>query len=77
MARTKCDQIKSWKIVFFWILGAGLLLAGAIIAGNTQIDFSTSIVDFGFSLMVAFVLILIAGLLWVSVAVAIKELEER
>ncbi|MCD6226367.1 MAG: hypothetical protein J7J93_01045 [Candidatus Aenigmarchaeota archaeon] len=77
MARTRCDQIKSWKVVLFWILGAGLLLAAALIAGNTQIDFSTSITNFGFSLMVAFVLILIAGLLWVSVAVAIKELEER
>ena len=77
MARTRCDQYKSWKIIVFWILGAGFLLAGAVIAGNTEIDFSTSIIDFGFALGIAFILILAAGLLWVSVAVAMKELEER
>ena len=77
MTRTRCDQYKSWKIIFFWILGAGLLLVGAMIAGNTQIDAGMSITNFSFTMTIAFILILLAGLLWVSVAVALKELEER
>lgn len=77
MARTRCDQYKSWKIILFWILGAGFLLTGVVIAGNTEIDFSTSFTNFAFALGIAFILILAAGLFWVSVAVTMKELEER
>jgi len=77
MARTKTDRYKNWKVVFFWILGSICALIASLIAGNTEMDMGTSMSGFMFSLVVSFLLFLIAGILWISVAIAIKELEEK
>ncbi len=77
MARTKSDQFKNWKVVFFWVLGSICALVASLIAGNAEMDMGTSMSGFMFSLSVSFLLFLVAGILWISVAIAIKELEEK
>jgi len=66
-----------WRIVSLWILGSICMLLGSLIAGQLQRTIGTS--DMG--LLVAFVLslmfFLIAGMLWVAVALALREVEEE
>lgn len=77
MVRKKSDRYKNWKVLVFWILGAFCALLATMIAGNTKMDIGTTSEGFILSLTVSLVLFLIAGLLWISVSVAIKDLEER
>jgi cation transporter-like permease len=66
-----------WRIVSLWILGSICMLLGSLIAGQLQRTIGTS--DTG--LLVAFVLSLMffltAGMLWVAVALALREVEEE
>ena len=77
MARKKSDQYKNWKVVLLWVLGALFILTGSLIAGHAEIELGTTEGGFLLSIAIAFMLFLLGGLLWVSVAVALKELEER
>lgn len=77
MPRTRADRYKNWKVATFWFLGAACALIASMIGGHAEIEVGTTPMGFAFSLMVAFILFLIAGILWISVAIAIKELEER
>lgn len=77
MARTKADQYKNWKVVILWVLGAVCILVGSLIAGNAEAGMGTSTESFIISLVIALMFFLLGGIFWVSVAVAMKELEER
>ena len=76
MARTRVDRYKNWKVITFWFLGSITLLLGTLIAGHVDISPGTSTLAFLFAITVALVLFIITGLLWISTAVAVKELEE-
>lgn len=74
MVRTR---YKNWKVVVFWVVGAVCITFASMITGNLGIGAGVTTAGFLFALGVAFILFLVGGLLWISVAVAIKELEER
>ncbi|MBU0953070.1 MAG: hypothetical protein KKA90_01460 [Nanoarchaeota archaeon] len=63
----------SVKLVSFWILGGILQFAGIWILGNVQPGLGVSDFTYGAMLVLAFILILLAGLAWISVAVATRH----
>jgi len=68
---------RNWRLVLFWILGAVCISIGAIIAGHIDGELGT---DYGVSvvaIMISFVLFLLGGLLWISVAIAAKTVREE
>ena len=65
-------RYRTWKVVIFWILGAIFVMLATWITSHTPLEFKpTSYL----LLFLAFFLYLIAGILWIAVAVAIKESE--
>ncbi len=67
---------KNWKMVFFWVLGAVCILLGSMIAGRLEKTLGVSDIGYTVALLVSFVLFLFGGLLWISVAVAVKMAKE-
>jgi len=65
-------RYRTWKVVVFWILGAIFAMLATWITSQTPLEFKTTSY---LPLMTAFFLFLIAGILWIAVAVAIKESE--
>jgi hypothetical protein len=63
------------KLVGGWILGALFLLAGTWIVSNLRLDIGVSELSFVLALVIAFILYLVGGLLWISVAVATRHKE--
>ncbi len=53
----------------FWILGAIFMLIGALIIGNIEYVEGTTNWSFLLSILIAFILILLAGMFWISAAV--------
>jgi len=77
MARTRAERYyKNWKVVIFWVLGAVCITIASMIASNLETGLGVTRESFLFALGLSFLLYLVGGLLWISVAVAIKELEE-
>ena len=68
---------KSWKIAAFWIVGALAIFLGSMIAGKLEVTLGTSDLGLLVAALVAFVLFLLGGLLWISVAIAVKETNEE
>ncbi len=58
------------KLIGSWILGGILITISAWILGHIDQTVGVSPVSYGLALFVAFVLILIGGLAWISVATA-------
>jgi hypothetical protein len=58
-----------------WILGAVFFFAGGIMAGNLEWIDGTTPTSFGISVVLIFVLFLIAGMLWISAAVNARQEE--
>ena len=52
-----------------WILGAVFMFIGGMIAGNIEWVEGTTPFSLGFSVLLAFVMFLVAGMLWISAAV--------
>jgi hypothetical protein len=67
--------LRSWKTVFLWIFGAVSIFIGSMIAG--RLDFSLGVNEIGFILasVISIMLFLVGGLLWISVALAVKHLK--
>lgn len=63
---------RNWKMVSFWILGALCIMLGSLIAGNAERALGSGDSAFFTALLIAFVLFLLAGILWISVAVGTK-----
>ncbi|MCD6399014.1 MAG: hypothetical protein J7L08_03770 [Candidatus Aenigmarchaeota archaeon] len=62
------------KPLLFWILGTVFILFGAMIAGQARADvLGATTSSFAISLMLSFILILIGGLMWITVAGVIRE----
>lgn len=62
--------------MLFWIAGSFAILLGAMIAGNAELQLGVSAGGFVMAILLAFVLILLGGLLWISVATAMKKIHE-
>jgi len=67
---------RNWKLVLFWAMGAVCILLGSMIAGNLERNVGVSESSFWTTLTIAFVLFLVGGILWISVATASKALLE-
>ncbi len=63
----------SAKTVTVWVLGGVFLLIGVWIIRNLQFDIGVSEFSYIMTLLISLVLFLLAGLCWVSVAVATKR----
>jgi uncharacterized membrane protein SirB2 len=62
----------NWKLVVVWMLGSLLLLSGIWIVVNVELTLGVSWVSYLFAMLVAFILFLLAGFCWISVAVATR-----
>jgi len=63
----------SAKTVAVWILGGIFLLTGVWIIRNLELNIGVSEVSYVITLLISLVLFLLAGLCWISVAVATKR----
>lgn len=68
---------RSWKIVTFWILGTFCVLFGSMIAGHLEKTIGVTELGYFLALLVSFILFLIGGLLWISVAIAVGKTREE
>jgi len=62
------------KPLFFWLTGSLLVLFGAMIAGQARPDIlGASTSSFIISIVVAFILILVGSLMWITVSGIINK----
>jgi hypothetical protein len=60
------------KLVIVWIIGGLLMLAGSWIMSNLELTVGVTSISYIIALLASVVLFLLAGLCWISVAVATK-----
>ena len=58
------------KLIISWILGGILISAAAWILGHIEQTVGVSFLSYALAFFVAFILIMIGGLAWISVATA-------
>ena len=63
----------SVKLLTVWILGSLLLLGGTWIINNLELTVGVSPFSYLLAVLVALALFLLAGLCWISVAVATRH----
>ncbi len=63
----------SLKLIVTWVIGALLLLGGSWIINNLDLGPGVSDLQYAFALLLALGLFLLAGLAWISVAVATRH----
>ncbi len=63
---------KNWKMASFWVLGTVCILFGSMIAGHLEKGLGVDDLSYFLALLIAFILILLGGLLWISVAIAVR-----
>ncbi|RLJ08146.1 MAG: hypothetical protein DRP12_01165 [Candidatus Aenigmatarchaeota archaeon] len=63
----------SAKLVGVWILGSIMLMAAVWIIQKLELTIGVSFSSYLLALAVAFILILLTGLCWISVAVATRR----
>jgi hypothetical protein len=63
----------SVKLVGVWILGGVFMLLGTWIIQNLEFNVGVSSVSYALAILISFVLFLLAGLAWISVAVATRH----
>ena len=64
--------LRHWKTVLLWISGSIAIFIGSMIAG--RLDFGLGVNEPGFllALVISLMFFLMGGLLWISVALAVK-----
>jgi uncharacterized membrane protein len=68
---------KRWRMSLFWVLGAACMLLGSMIVGHLDKTLGVTDISYSLALLTAFILILLGGFFWISVAVALKRLTEE
>jgi hypothetical protein len=63
----------SAKLVLVWILGGLFILGGIWILQNLEMNLGVGEFQYALAMIIAFVLVLLAGLCWISVAVATRQ----
>lgn len=60
------------KLVFSWALGGLFILLGVWIINNLRMTIGVSELSYTIAMLVSYIFILIGGLLWINIAVAVK-----
>lgn len=65
--------VKNWRAAILWLVGGLCILFGSMIAGN--LDRTLGVTDLGylFAFLTSLMLILFGGLMWISIAIAVKK----
>jgi hypothetical protein len=63
----------SARLVLVWILGGLFILGGIWILQNLEMNLGVGEFQYALAMIIAFVLVLLAGLCWISVAVATRQ----
>ena len=67
---------RRWKIVLLWVLGAFSLFIASWISGNLKPGLGVEVSGLLLASIIAFIFFLIAGLLWMSAAIASRKVFE-
>ena len=59
--------------ILTWLDGGFFLTLGVWIVGNLEYNVGVSALSYSFALIIAFVLFLVAGLCWITVAAAVRH----
>jgi polyferredoxin len=76
MTKGKQKKYNKWKVIVLWVFGAIFALIAFLFISQSNVISGIVNTRSVLALSIAFVLLLITGLLWISVAVAVKESEE-
>jgi len=68
---------KKWKMTFLWVLGTACILLGSMIVGHLDKTLGVTNISYTLALVTSFILILLGGFFWISVAVALKKVTEE
>ncbi len=60
------------RLVISWAIGGLFILLGVWIINNLKLTLGVSELSYVVAMIVAYILILIGGLLWINIAVAVK-----
>ncbi|MFH0837623.1 MAG: hypothetical protein V1870_05820 [Candidatus Aenigmatarchaeota archaeon] len=66
----------TWYVHGLWILGTIFAFLGAMIAGNVEWVVGTTLFSYWIAIILAFALLLVAGLCWISSAANIIREEK-
>ncbi|MEM5836404.1 MAG: hypothetical protein QXK48_02060 [Candidatus Aenigmatarchaeota archaeon] len=72
----KIYKRKRWKIALLWVLSSLFLLFGSMIAGELQVSYGTNEIALWIAFFLALIFFLLASLLWIAIAVALRQFEE-
>ncbi len=61
------------RLVVSWAIGGLFILLGVWIVNNLQLTLGVSELSYLVAMIVAYILILIGGLLWINIAVAVRN----
>lgn len=67
---------RNWKIVSLWVLGSVCILVASMIVGHLEKTLGVTDLGYALALLISFVLFLVGGLFWISVAIATKSIIE-
>ena len=68
MAREKTEQL-----ILTWMIGGFFLLLAVWIVGNLELNVGVSWLSYAFAMLIAFVLLLVGGLCWITVSVGVRQ----
>jgi hypothetical protein len=63
----------SAKLIATWVLGGVFILLGAWIVNNLEFTIGVSEISYAIAMAVALIFILIGGLLWINLSVALRR----
>jgi hypothetical protein len=70
-------EVPEGKLILFWIIGALALLLGSWIAGHVEKTLGVTDLSYALALLVALILFLFGGFLWIAVAIGVMHEEEQ
>ena len=68
MAREKTEQL-----ILTWMIGGFFLLLAVWIVGNLELNVGVSWLSYACAMLIAFVLLLVGGLCWITVSVGVRH----
>ena len=64
---------KNFKIIAMWVIAGFIFLIASMIAGNLHPGLGVNDTGLALGMIVALFLFLVGGLIWISIAVAVKK----
>jgi len=68
---------KRWKIVLLWVLASLFMLFGSMIAGGLSKSYGSNETGLAIAFLLALIFFLLAGLIWIAIALALRRYEEE